>query len=41
VAADAPELSAALGLGARSIVVLVSTEAITANPLPNGAGASS
>lgn len=41
VAADDPELSAALGLGTRSIVVLISTEAITANPLPTGSARAS
>ena len=34
VAADDPELVATLGLDARSVVVLISTESIAANPLP-------
>jgi len=44
VAAGDPELAGALGLDARSVVVLVSTEGIAANPVPadsDAAGASS
>ncbi len=44
LAAGDPELAGALGLGARSVVVLVSTEGIAANPVPadsDAAGASS
>ena len=37
VAAGDPELAAALGLDARSVVVLVSTEGIAANPIPTDA----
>jgi diaminopropionate ammonia-lyase len=42
VAADDPELVATLGLDARSVVVLISTESIAANPIPTDVdGASS
>lgn len=37
VAADAPELAATLGLGAHSVVLLISTESIAANPITTDA----
>jgi diaminopropionate ammonia-lyase len=39
VAADDPELAGTLGLDAHSVVVLVSTESIAANPIPTDDGA--
>jgi diaminopropionate ammonia-lyase len=40
-AAGDPELADTLGLGPRSVVVLISTEGIAANPVPTDPGASS